>query len=73
MPGAVYEVRVRGSVSAPIDDLFDGATVTTESVVRAVLADQAALHGLLAWIDAHGFELIDVRRARRGTTADEST
>jgi hypothetical protein len=72
MPGAVYEVRVKGSVPAPIDDLFDGASVRTESVVRAVLADQAALHGLLEWIDEHGFELLDVRRAAGPSPPDGS-
>ena len=44
MPGAVYEVRVKGSLAAPVDDLFDGASVRTESVVRAELASQFAIH-----------------------------
>jgi hypothetical protein len=64
MPGTVYEVRVKGDVRPPIEELFDGASVTTESVVRAPLPDQAALYGLLAWIDHLGLELIDVRPSR---------
>jgi hypothetical protein len=36
------------------------------------LADQAALHGLLEWIDEHGFELLDVRRAAGPSPPDGS-
>jgi hypothetical protein len=63
MPGTVYEVRVKGDVCERVEELFNGASVTTESVVRAALPDQAALHGLLAWIDHLGLELIDVRQS----------
>jgi hypothetical protein len=65
MADTVYEVRVRGDVRDQLEELFEGASVSTESVVRAVLPDQAALHGLLEWIDRHGFELLDVREPQR--------
>jgi hypothetical protein len=67
MAGTVYEFRVKGDVPDQLDELFDGASVTTETVVRAVIPDQAALHGLIEWIDGLGFELIDVRSAGRRT------
>ena len=63
MAGTLYEVRVRGDVAGRIEEYVEGADVTTESVVRAVLPDQAALHGLLAWMQSLGLELVDVRPA----------
>jgi hypothetical protein len=67
MAGTLYEVRVKGDVSDRVHELFDGASVTTESVVRAVLPDQAALYGLIEWINALGLELLDVRSPRSET------
>ena len=72
MPGTVYEVRVQGDVSQRVEELFDGASVTTESVVRAPVPDQAALHGLLAWIDHLGLDLIDVRPSTRPPAVEPS-
>jgi hypothetical protein len=72
MPGTVYEVRVEGDVSQRVEELFDGASVTTESVVRAPVPDQAALHGLLAWIDHLGLDLIDVRPSTRPPAVEPS-
>jgi hypothetical protein len=60
-----YEIRVRGVLG----DLLLGAfpdlraqTHGTETVLTGPLADQAALYGLLAQLEALGLELLEVRR-----------
>ena len=65
MSGMVYEVRVKGDVSERVAGVVRGAHVTTQSIVRAAVPDQAALHGLLARIDSLGLELLDVRPTGR--------
>jgi hypothetical protein len=64
MSGFVYELRVQGDVSDRLPETLTHARVRVQSVVRAGVPDQAALHGLLAWIDTLGVELVDVRPAR---------
>lgn len=61
-----YEIRVRGVLG----DLLLGAfpdlraqAYGTETVLTGPLADQAALYGLLAQLEALGLELLEVRRA----------
>lgn len=65
-PGSVcYEIRVRGLLSGMLLDAFPGLraqTHGTETVLAGPLADQAALYGLLAQIEALGLELLEVRR-----------
>jgi hypothetical protein len=59
-----YEVIVRGRLGPALVSAFDGLTATTtaaSTVLRGRL-DQAALHGVLAQIEAFGLELLDVRR-----------
>jgi hypothetical protein len=60
-----YQIRVRGRLGrttraafAGLDAQADGA----DTVLAGVLADQAALHGVLARIEALGLELLEVRR-----------
>lgn len=59
-----YEIRVAGSV--PEADLEDmGAVTLAPDHVNTVLygvPDQAALHGLLARLNALGIEVVEVRR-----------
>lgn len=64
MSGIVYEVRVQGDVTDRLPEILTDAPVRVQSVVRAAVPDQAALHGLLAWIDTLGLELLGVRPAR---------
>ena len=73
MVGTLYELRVKGDVTGRIEEFVDGADVTTESVVRAYLPDQAALHGLLAWMESLGLELVDVRPATPNVAGDGRT
>jgi hypothetical protein len=49
---------------------FDGLQAETngqDTLLRGAVQDQAALHGVLAQIEALGLELVEVRRLPRGT------
>ena len=60
----VYEIRVRGHLSAQWHNWFDGMTIELEadgtSRLYGSLADQAALHGLLRKVRDLGLPLISV-------------
>jgi hypothetical protein len=66
---ATYEIRVKGNLEPTWADWFDGFTVTRqandESVLTGQVADQPALHGLLAKIRDLGLPLLVVRRLER--------
>jgi hypothetical protein len=60
-----YQIRVRGRLGRTMRGAFpaletraDGA----DTVLAGDLADQAALHGVLAQIEGLGLELLEVRR-----------
>ena len=60
-----YEIRVRGRLGPMIRSAFPGLRARAEggdTVLAGVLADQAALYGVLGEIEALGLELIEVRR-----------
>jgi hypothetical protein len=62
---ACYEIRVRGLLGGMLLDAFPDLRVQAhraETVLTGSLADQAALYGLLAQIEALGLELLEVRR-----------
>ena len=64
-PPANYEIRVRGHLGATMRRAFPalGAqTLGPDTLLRGAVADQAALHGVLAQIEALGLELLEVRR-----------
>jgi hypothetical protein len=63
-----YEIAVRGVLGDTLLGAFphlharaDG----TQTVLTGPLADQAALYGLLATLEALGLELLEVRRSAR--------
>jgi hypothetical protein len=60
----VYEIRVAGAV--PETDLRDMGVITVApdqvNTILYGITDQAALHGLLARLEALGVEVIEVRR-----------
>jgi hypothetical protein len=62
-----YEIRIKGkvgkSIVASFGD-FDAELEPVETVLRGPVADQAALHGLLARIERLGLELLEIRRVR---------
>jgi hypothetical protein len=60
-----YEIHVRGLLDGMLLDAFPNLRAHahgTETVLTGPLADQAALYGLLAQIEALGLELLEVRR-----------
>ena len=60
-----YEIRVRGLLGEMLLGAFPGLRAQadgTETVLTGPLPDQAALHGVLARIEALGLELLEVRR-----------
>ena len=62
---ARYEIRVDGVLDDRWADWFGGLQVSsegTQTVIAGVLADQPALHGVLAKIRDLGLCLISVRR-----------
>jgi hypothetical protein len=62
---ARYEIRIEGALGSRSAAWFDGLQVEsegTQTVISGLLADQAALHGLLAKVRDLGLGLISVRR-----------
>ena len=65
-----YEIRVEGRLEAERAAWFEGLTISVESpegcptttVLRGLVADRAALHGLLSRIRDLGLHLLLVRR-----------
>ena len=60
-----YQIRVRGRLGQTIRSAFPDLRARAEggdTVLTGVLADQAALYGVLAEAEALGLELLDVRR-----------
>ena len=63
-----YMIRVRGVLSDRLLTAFPGLRSRAErgdTVLAGLLPDQAALHGVLAQIEALGLELLEVRGSRR--------
>jgi hypothetical protein len=62
----LYEIRLTGHLDARWATWFDGLTVTQEpdgtTVISGLIADQAALHGLLQRVRDLGIPLISVSR-----------
>jgi hypothetical protein len=61
-----YEIRVNGVLGSGWSAWFDGLQVTSDdrgqTTIAGPIADQAALHGLLARVRDLGLELLEVRR-----------
>ena len=60
-----YEIRVRGLLGGMLLGAFPDLSAQahgTETVLTGPLADQAALYGVLAQIEALGLELLEVHR-----------
>ena len=61
-----YEIHIKGHLSANWSDWFDGLAVTNlergESLITGPVADQAALHGVLARVFSLNLTLLGVRR-----------
>lgn len=59
-----YEIQVKGYLDAGWNELFDGMTIARQNNVTTIsgmVADQAALHGLLARVRDYGLVLISIK------------
>jgi len=61
-----YEIRVQGHISETWSSWFEGMAIrheeSGETILSGSLADEAALHGVLAKIRDLGLPLIEVKR-----------
>ena len=65
MTSSYYEIRVAGVLPPEALVDFDRLTASVEPVetlMHGPIQDQAALHGLLARLEAFGVQVIEVRR-----------
>jgi len=59
-----YEIQVKGYLDATWNELFEGMTIGWKNDVTTIsgmVADQAALHGLLARVRDYGLVLISIK------------
>jgi hypothetical protein len=59
-----YEIQVKGYLDARWNELFDGMSIDWKDNVTTIsgeVADQAALHGLLARVRDYGLTLISIK------------
>jgi hypothetical protein len=64
-PPASYEIRVRGHLGKTMLRAFPTLRAETrdrDTLLYGAVADQAALHGVLAQVEALGLELLELRR-----------
>jgi hypothetical protein len=60
-----YQIRIRGRLGRTMLAAFPALHAQTQdedTLLCGVVADQSALHGVLAQIEALGLELLEVRR-----------
>ena len=65
-----YQILVRGRLGRIMCSAFPGLRASAQgedTLLTGGLADQAALHGMLARIEALGLELLEVRRLVAGS------
>lgn len=61
---AFYEIQVKGYLDARWNELFEGMTIAWQdnvTTISGMVADQAALHGLLARVRDYGLVLISIK------------
>ena len=67
---AFYEIQVKGRLDAWWQESFEGMTIASKDTVTTItgyVADQAALHGLLAKVRDFGLVLISVKSHPRSS------
>ena len=73
---ANYEFLIRGHLGATVLRAFPALRAQTQgqhTVLRGAVADQSALHGVLAQVEALGLELLELRRLPRHPRTSRST
>jgi hypothetical protein len=65
-----YQIRIKGHLGRQWADWFEGLTITLEdngdTLLTGLVADQAALHGLLKKVRDLGMPLVSVNRVKHG-------
>ena len=59
-----YEIQVKGYLDARWNEMFEGMSIAWQdnvTTISGMVADQAALHGLLARVRDYGLVLISVK------------
>ena len=59
-----YEIQVKGYLDERWTELFEGMTIALQdnvTTISGMVADQAALHGLLARVRDYGLVLISIK------------
>jgi hypothetical protein len=72
---AQYEIRVKGVLDTRWQSWFEGMTITIvgdETLLSGTVADQAALHSLLAKIRDLGLPLIAVAHIESGAASKDT-
>jgi hypothetical protein len=69
-----YEIRVKGHIGDSWSSWFEGMTIRHEAggetVLSGPLADEAALHGVLARIRDLGLPLVEMKRREQTMKTD---
>jgi hypothetical protein len=73
-----YHIRIRGCLDSSWSIWFDGLSVQpdepgSETAICGIIADQAALHGLLAKVFDLGIVLLEVTRGPRANAPLEAS
>ena len=71
---SIYHIRVKGILDEKWSDWFDGFTIeyaAGDTILTGPVADQAALHGLLAKIRDLGLPLLSVQRVEDASLMEE--
>lgn len=71
----IYEIRVAGCLSSQWMDWFEGMAITpegSETRLTGLVADQAALHGLLRKVRDLGLPLLSVNQVPSGSQQPHS-
>ena len=61
-----YEIHVKGYLDARWTELFEGMNIAWQdnvTTISGMVADQAALHGLLARVRDYGLVLLSIKSA----------
>jgi hypothetical protein len=68
---AIYQIRVRGIIGQQWSAWFDGLEIVSledgETLLTGPVADQAALHGILAKIRDLNLPLVSIHQAEKGS------
>jgi hypothetical protein len=75
--GRLYDIRIKGHLDGRWSDWFDGLSFTHASdgttIIHGPVADQAALHGLLAKVRDLGLPLVSVTHSETEYLKKEDT